>query len=551
MEKDDESEDEETHEVIMETRGRKKMPKRRLAVSVRETEKIDVEKSERSVRKAARKHNKKKEAPGFSDEHLADDILNITDQEQLFRQESENEEERERDDDMEQGKQEEERVLYHDGLQGSTNKSHRANRSNKAGERRSGAGIVSKSMATSKILKKRISTRKLLLKALKRKRESDEEGNKQTRESLRKMTELLTTLVGNTSQRQSTDSIDTGWMIGHSTPLSQNQVESQNNEGNLMRALQSTVNAISIPQQAGFVSECVPSSGNEIQLTDWQFWREKFEANMAIKGITDPLLMEQQFTAVAGMKLRTVLRTAPNYENAEETGYNLIVRKLDGVFLGRAGSFTRMQMLRNIKQKRDESNFAFLGRLKMAAMRVFPFEGEEMYREMSHCVVSGTTSERLRSYLMLPASGDSEGKPKPYESVVNYAQGLDNLEMSKSTKHLNMVESKEEERSHRRSKESSSYSARGGFRQSQGFKPMMSQDRNQNVCKSCGNFNHDVRDCPFRTTICYNCGLRGHLARVCRKPKGGSTRGSGSQKKEEAIESEAKAETIKEVINDA
>lgn len=44
-------------------------------------------------------------------------------------------------------------------------------------------------------------------------------------------------------------------------------------------------------------------------------------------------------------------------------------------------------------------------------------------------------------------------------------------------------------------------------------------ERNSDKCGVCGRSNHAIRDCVFRNCVCYRCGLKGHLAPVCKKKR--------------------------------
>ena len=57
----------------------------------------------------------------------------------------------------------------------------------------------------------------------------------------------------------------------------------------------------------------------------------------------------------------------------------------------------------------------------------------------------------------------------------------------------------------------------------------------QNSCKGCGEMSHPPeksmaqKDCPAFTVNCHNCGIKGHLERVCCKPKQPKPKGSSSK----------------------
>jgi hypothetical protein len=47
------------------------------------------------------------------------------------------------------------------------------------------------------------------------------------------------------------------------------------------------------------------------------------------------------------------------------------------------------------------------------------------------------------------------------------------------------------------------------------------------LCLSCGDSDHQKRDCPFQFAYCWSCNTQGHIQKVCKKSQRGDNRGVG------------------------
>lgn len=276
-----------------------------------------------------------------------------------------------------------------------------------------------------------------------------------------------------------------------------------------------------IPVAATALSQCVPQDGEDIQITDWECWKRRFEAWLKASNITDPLIQQTYFDVYCGDKLSIALITAPEISDSDEIGYDLTVKKLNAVFRSRSSSFSLMKDFRSTTQKKNESNVAYLSRLMKLALRIWDRTNPVIDDEIMLTMVVYSTSSKMQEYAIRIGNDGTNVKNK-YELLVNQARLVDSMVELKSSSGDTRILALEDRTNQsvpnsnftdkRKLSDQDQYSSK---------RPKYNQynqqsSGNQEKCYRCGRSGHFHFNCRFRNERCRFCQKNGHAIDVCR-----------------------------------
>lgn len=361
-------------------------------------------------------------------------------------------------------------------------------------------------------------------------------------------------------------------VVGSSTPIPEEPRRDHSNievTKTLSESLSSMLNPLSLAWAQ--LGECSAGNGEDIQITDYECWRKRFEIQMRISNIIEPMEKQKYFDLWAGHKLSLIVETAPDVPGATEVGYELTVLKLNQVFRGRSSNFSLQQELRTTKQKQGETNVSFLNRLMTSALRIWDRTSSRIHEEILHAVTQNSSSTELRRFAYMPKENTQSGKS--YEDLVGQARILDAIaenvcpDVSGELFNLNEVRvgsgqssSFNANRERNTSRYPSNYSVNqrnagqnksvhrlpSNLNANQRFNPArenpgswrsdriesrnLGGPRMRMLCNRCGNTNHESFNCFHKDKKCHSCGSVGHLQAMCNRFP--STRQSKSNKRD-------------------
>lgn len=308
-----------------------------------------------------------------------------------------------------------------------------------------------------------------------------------------------------------------------------------------MRILSETLSSHQNPITASALTPCLAQDGGDIQITDYECWKRRFEAWLKASNITDPESQQMYFEVYAGDKLTVALITAPDVPSTGRTGYNLTVQKLDAVFKSRSSSFALKKDFRSITQKEGETNVAYLTRLMKAALRIWDRTDPKIDDEIMLTMTVNSNNSKMQEFA-LRVSADSSDKNK-YEDLVNQARLVDSLVdfrsnlsesrvlavsdrpyVPKPTYAGNSQHSENDQRFKNVGREQAyrnrgnEHLARNSFkRRTTDTNEMNSSHRtSHDTCFRCGEKGHTPYECRHRNESCSYCRYRGHSVMVCR-----------------------------------
>lgn len=301
-----------------------------------------------------------------------------------------------------------------------------------------------------------------------------------------------------------------------STQPSQSWVD--NND--LLRTLQASIINRQNPIAVSALTPCAAQDGGDIQITDWECWKRRFEAWLTASNVSCPATKQVFFDIYAGDKLTLALITAPEMLDTEATGYDLTVKKLDSVFKSRSSSFAMKRDFRAMTQKTGESNVAFLSRLMTAAMRIWDRADSQIDDEIMLTMTVNSNNLKMQEFAMKTNQDGSAQKCK-YEDLVRHARLVDNMAHFKDTSESRVLAVNESSyvpkpkyiaNEDGRSRFSSSGRSQGSRSNSHGSSKQMITE-----CRRCGATDHSHYNCRFINERCFFCNIKGHVIDVCRK----------------------------------
>lgn len=349
-------------------------------------------------------------------------------------------------------------------------------------------------------------------------------------ESHRKRIEEMETMIKSTMMPR-TDSEFSGEVAGASTEIrlpSERMRGSVHDEArDLGMTLSSMLNPVSLAWSQ--VGQCTAANGEDIQITDYECWKKRFEIQMKISNITCPTERQKYFDLWAGHKLSLILETAPDVTNTGEEGYDVTVLKLNQVFRGRSSDFSLQQDLRTAKQKANETNVAYLSRLMTLALRVWDRTSTRIHEEILHAVTQNSSSKELQRFAYAPKENSQSGKS--YEDLVGQARILDTIAANVDPNAGELFNVQQErhfiEQRGSNSGASSNFNAtqrnlftrenQDGWRPNQMHSRNLGQPKARESCNRCGSWYHDSLSCFHKDKRCYNCGSIGHLKAMCNR----------------------------------
>lgn len=208
---------------------------------------------------------------------------------------------------------------------------------------------------------------------------------------------------------------------GSSTAFPDNDQSQQ-----LLQLLSDTLLNRQVPITATALGPCMPHDGGEVQITDWECWKRRFEAWLKASNITDPLDKQTYFDVYAGDKLAIALMTAPEISDSLEDGYDLTVRKLDAVFKSRSSSFALKKDFRSMAQQKSETNVAYLSRLMKAVLRIWERTDPLIDSEIMLTMAVNSSNTKMQEFA-LQISSDGSSVRNKYEDLVNQARLVDSM----------------------------------------------------------------------------------------------------------------------------
>ncbi|XP_055543276.1 uncharacterized protein LOC129728835 [Wyeomyia smithii] len=199
-----------------------------------------------------------------------------------------------------------------------------------------------------------------------------------------------------------------------------------------------------------------------------------------------------------GDDMRGLLINVNNY-TPNMTCYEEAVGKLNAFFLPKENSTYERHLLRQIKQKAEESIDAFTIRLRVQAERCG--FGDRVEENVKDQIIENCQSAALRRELLKRGDADLQEVlkiAKIFETVAFQEKSFNREALKPQPNEVNKIEVK------------SSY----------GYKKR-STETTQVECHRCGYFGHIARDekCPAKGKSCNKCNGRDHFARKCRKRK--------------------------------
>lgn len=331
-----------------------------------------------------------------------------------------------------------------------------------------------------------------------------------------------------------------------------------NQSQQMLRMLNETIANRQVPITASALSPCVPQDGGEIQITDWECWKKRFEAWLKASNIHDPVDQQTYFDVYAGDKLAIALMTAPEISNAWEEGYKLTVRQLDAVFKSRSSSFALKKDFRSMAQQKSETNVGFLSRLMKAALRIWDRTDPLIDSEIMLTMAVNSTNVKMQEFA-LRISSDGSVLRNNYEDLVNQARLVDSMvELKSSSESRVLAVSDRQPYVPRPTYNGPTYNngqdaKRGGDKnQSRASKDRGTRQsfNNSGACFRCGLKGHSPFDCRHLNENCRFCRARGHSIDVCRtKERAARSDGEDSSAKKVRVNSEKDTESSQQKVD--
>lgn len=247
---------------------------------------------------------------------------------------------------------------------------------------------------------------------------------------------------------------------------------------------------------------------------EWRKWLKSFETMVRASRISDEEWKKDLLLHYAGPNVQQLFDTLPDLPSSEMRGplmnvdnytpnmtsYEEAAAKLNAFFLPKENSTYERHLLRQMKQKVDESIDSFTVRLRVQAERCG--FGDKVEENVKDQIIENCQSAALRRDLLKRGDADLQEVlrvSKIFETVALQEKSFTRGEMLKpQISEVNRIEVKP------------SYGKRNRF-----------TDSVRVECHRCGYFGHMARDekCPARGKSCNKCGGRDHFAKKCRKRK--------------------------------
>lgn len=326
------------------------------------------------------------------------------------------------------------------------------------------------------------------------------------------------------------------------------------NDSNLLSTMSSwTLSTINIP-------ECTPSQGeDEIDKRAYEYWKDTFVSSIKLINVTDELVLFGLFKVKAGSKLREIYQTTvsdPGMSNEISCPFSNAMERLDEYFGSRTYILAQRGKLMNMTQTPTETSIQFVRRVGTAAKLCNYTEEEEM-EAVVRVMTKGAMDARVR--VLAHRNWVKQGSMKDLIDLVR-------------DRELERANEEEFQRSHRVEETKAiaalSQQPREFPRQTQNYRPNLSENwrfgfrgrhgsnrgrgrglpnrgfqHNRsyaptNNCWRCGSVYHQANQCPVIPKVCRNCGIKGHIARVCSEVPGQMWQ-SGPRKRHNVVKEEA------------
>ena len=210
----------------------------------------------------------------------------------------------------------------------------------------------------------------------------------------------------------------------------------------------------------------------------WTAWLERFETYLIAAGVTDAERKRALLLYQAGPEVYKIFKTLP--ETGDDKDYTKAKDALTKHFEPAKNPIYEIYNFRQAKQRADETIDQFHTRLRTLAQHC-DFYNTDFEIKMQ-LVCNGTSSKLRRKALRDPTYKLEDMLIDGRKAEVSSAQASG---MEETFQALQITDA--------------------GTRHS---------------CYTCGlSFPHKGKPCPAKQAICSNCGMRGHFAKLCRKPK--------------------------------
>lgn len=249
---------------------------------------------------------------------------------------------------------------------------------------------------------------------------------------------------------------------------------------------------------------------------EWRKWLKSFETMVRASRVSDEEWKKDLLLHYAGPDVQQLFDTLPDLPSSEMRGplknvecytpnmtsYEEAVAKLNAFFLPKENSTYERHLLRQMKQKVDESIDSFTVRLRVQAERCG--FGDRVEENVKDQIIENCQSAALRRDLLKRGDADLQEVlrvAKIFETVAQQEKSFARGEVpSPQPSEVNAIDAKP------------AYGKRGC---------VMDPDLVQVECYRCGFFGHMAKDenCPARGKSCIKCGGSNHFARKCRDPR--------------------------------
>lgn len=307
---------------------------------------------------------------------------------------------------------------------------------------------------------------------------------------------------------------------------------SSSNQSNadLLRMINETLINRQNPIAANALSPCTSIEGGEIQLTDWECWKRRFDAWLKASNIACPSTQQMYFDVYAGDKLSIALITAPIINEPNLSGYELTVKRLDTVFRRRTSSFAVKKDFLSMRQKANETNVAYLSRLMTAALTIWDRTDPKIDEEIMLSMVINSNNDKMKEFA-LRINSEGSADDKKYENLVNQARLADNIIELKGATDSRMLAVSDHSYVPRplfnesgrsggnRSDWDRTRNSDRGFVNKRGNANYRNKDSSSGSyeCFRCGEMGHIPSSCESLSKGCNYCKIKGHAALVCRR----------------------------------